>query len=57
MKNNQWQKTTTQTPAEKVTVVVNLEKEKVKPQVKTATNSRIGRRYSIDDNGGGYLGL
>jgi hypothetical protein len=57
MKNNQWQKTTTQTPADKVKVIVTVEKEKTKTQAKTQTNSIIGRRYSIDDNGGGYLGL
>jgi len=28
-----------------------------KPAMKIAESERINRRYSFDDNGGGYLGL
>lgn len=45
--------------AKKIYVVLTEEKAVAKPPKTTEKEKQlvIGRRYSIDDNGGGYLGL
>lgn len=59
MKNNQWQKTSTTTTTDKVYVAVaptEVKQTEVK-KVTKETLSLLERRYSFDDNGGGYRGL
>jgi hypothetical protein len=59
MKNNQWQETITESTSTKVYVAVAPTETNTKKAKKTEkeTLSILGRRFSFDDNGGGYRGL
>lgn len=59
MKNNQWQKTASNQTSEKVFIKLATNENKPKKEKTPATQTlpSFGRRFSIDDNGGSYLGL